>query len=400
MSFSMNDPSVDLSELLEHMMGEYDSVSFSVRGGPSEVDADSSVLGRRLCHDHDARQFREQVRMRAIFDHVHHSIEVDELSRSGATSKRTVGSGFPQLDGGYDEHRNKTILFEKTAMRWWIKNAAAVMTKRDHLPTVAEKRRLSEARWRLQGERLAETNGESDLPDRLLAYPRPYCKDLPAPGEMKNLLLQCSLDTPIVVDDRARFRVRLQGLTGTHGNVYTSRVISGKEISAAIDVAFKSRKALLANLKKRIELAPNMAHDIEPNATLMSGCTIPFETLETKDTVLPAGEFRVATFHVAWSSDQPKTRRLVITGMLVLHAFERPAKETPVDVETCATCLEDVVGDAWVCRGCQKSQHHGCFAQWRTFCGSRGHTLTCPNCRAVVEEPAAAERAASAPPAH
>ena len=91
--------------------------------------------------------------------------------------------------------------------------------------------------------------------------------------------------------------------------------------------------------------------------------------------------------HLAANAGSKGQRKKVLTGMLLFHMFKRPER-APVEVEierdVCATCLDEIHGEAWMCTTCRNPQHIDCFAQWRRQCQFKNCAVTCPNCRAEV----------------
>lgn len=391
-TFSTDDPSVDLASIVSLAVGTDDSVSFST--APANGEPASDRLGRRLAQElmthRDYLNHQMLQRTRAIFDTVHHSVALEVLSRSGASIKDSVTGSFPSTTGGYDEWREKHLVKGETSANWWLANKEVVITKAEHLPTAAEKvKRAAEyLAW------MDRTFGDAvhDLPPHLTVYPRPNCPNPPAHGESTPLGLQCDLERPVVIEDKQLYRVKVIGLAGTNGQTHASRTFNGKEIREAMQRTFKERKQFLGELQSKVDSARPGAHiDIDQSGYLVCGASVgltrggAFE--ELRDAVV-ADEAVVGAMHLAWSGDNAKTRKLVVTGLHTVHLFSRPARPAAKgqheEADICATCLEDITGEAWRCGTCRKKLHLDCFDGWRRMCASKGCIVTCPNCRAEV----------------
>lgn len=322
-------------------------------------------------------------RTRAVFDTTHHSITLELLSRSGSSVKEAVASFFPSTTGSFDEWRERFQIKNETSVKWWMEHRKVVMIKTDHLPTVSEKAKCAAE---LQKRLNADESTVYDLPDDLTGYPRPVCQHPPAQGEEAVLGLQCDLERPVAIEDKQLYRIKVLGLTGTDGQAQTSDVFSGKQLREAMDRTFKQRKQYLNHLQHQLDKMPvGVDIDTDHCAQLVCGAAMNFTPeLLNEDTVTP-GKVVLGMFHTAWSSNDVKSRKLMITGLLTGHVFSRPPRpEVAVETDVCATCLEDIAGEAWRCGTCNKTQHLDCFDGWRRMCASKKCAVTCPNCRAEV----------------
>lgn len=381
-----NDASYDMARLLRAAAETYGEISFSISGGAPEQTLNfCDQVARSTCRDQEYKSFQQLNRSRVLQNTTRFSAVIEVLSRSGQTVKQSIPLVFPNLDGGYDEYRDSVLHRDKVDTRWWVDNQAYVMTKEAHLPSIAEKRRQADAMHARMQARHDDEGTQSDLPDDFLPYPRIMVDDAPDFGETVAMALQGSLETPIEFDDKLLMRVRVQGLQGTDGSEMTSRVFSGKDIREGMQNDFKKRKKLLASLQQRIDSrAPHIQHSVSHSKELCGGpCCDLFRTGGT-----PApGEVRPVMTHLAMNGNRGQLKKM-LTGIIVYHMFTRPARPpatAEMDLEVCATCLDDVQGEAWTCATCHKPQHLNCFAQWRRQCTSSNCVVTCPNCRAEVD---------------
>lgn len=325
-------------------------------------------------------------RTRAVFDTTRHTVTLELLSRSGASVKESVASSFPTTSGGFDEHRDRFYIKNETSLKWWLNNKKIVMTKPDHLPTVDEmKKSAAEIKAWIDKHGGDESH---DLPEELKLFPRPMCHEPPAHGEEAPMGLQVDLERPVVIVDKQLYRVKVLGLAGTNGQTYTTDVFSGKQLRDRMDRTFKARKQYLRQLQDLLDKEPPGTNpDTDHCPELISGAVIALEDgcLFPKDDMPPRDKAILGAIHAAWSSSDAKSRKLVITGLLTGHVFSRPLRpEVEVEADVCATCLEDIAGEAWRCGTCNKTQHLDCFDGWRRMCASKNCAVTCPNCRAEV----------------
>ena len=386
--FSMDDPDFDLATFMQNALKHYDSVQYSVvpDAGESAAEAIAQAnrdIARGMLRNRDYDNFKMMQRTRAVFDTTHHSITLELLSRSGSSVKEAVASSFPSTTGSFDEWRERFQIKNETSVKWWLENKKVVMIKTDHLPTVSEQAKCAAE---LQEYLNADESTIHDLPDNLMGYPRPVCQEPPAQGEEAVLGLQCDLERPVAIEDKQLYRVKVLGLAGTDGQAQTSDVFSGKQLRGAMDRTFKQRKQYLNHLQRQLDKMPTGVDiDTDHCAQLVCGASMNFTPeLLNEDTVTP-GKVMLGMFHTAWSSSDVKSRKLMITGLLTGHVFSRPPRpEVEVEADVCATCLEDIAGEAWRCGTCNKTQHHDCFDGWRRMCASKNCAVTCPNCRAEV----------------
>jgi len=334
----------------------------------------------------DFANYQLQQRTRAVFDTTHHAVTLELLSRSGASVKQSVASSFPMISGGHDEHRERFQIKNETSVKWWLENKKIVMTKPDHLPTVDEKKKFA-----AEMEAWIDKHGgdeSHDLPERLKLFPRPMCREPPAHGEEAPMGLQVDLEREVDIVDKQLYRVKVLGLAGTNGQTYTTEVFSGKQIRDRMDRTFKARKQYLRQLQNLLDKEPTGTNpDTDHCSELISGAMITLDDgcLSDKDGMPPRDKAMLGAIHAAWSSSDAKSRKLVITGLFTGHIFSRPRRpEVEVESDVCATCLEDIAGEAWRCGTCNKTQHLDCFDGWRRMCVTKKCAVTCPNCRAEV----------------
>lgn len=382
-TFSMDD--VDVGAMMAWARRNYEHVDFQIVGdAPGSARAAQAEVARKMQREEDYQRFLQMRRHRAVLDHVKHGMTLNIMSKSGATVKQAIPVVFPLFDGGYDQFRSERIYGDHTDANWWLSHQAVVMTKMDHLPTLAIKRTLSntinDERDRMRAD---ERMPQTDLPDDLKHYPRPSAGGIPEPGEMDALVLQGSLMEPVEFDDKAVFRVDIQGMEGTTGELFKTRHFTGKELRVAMQSEFKSRKGELVNLKKRVDSNPiNAVVDVMHTRGLTSGASFPvMANLEGEEgsVNLRENEALVVMQHLAWTNNSD-TRKLVLTGISTVHSFLRPLRETATDV-TCAVCLDDITGQSWTCTACSQKIHHGCFDEWCRSCHKNECVITCPLCR-------------------
>jgi hypothetical protein len=374
---------VDVAAMMKHFLDAGYQVTYSVSGISSSSSGELNLARKFL--DLDERNIIcDTIRRRAIFDAVKHTVSLEVLTKSGKGVKDVVCSRFPEFDGGYDEWRDKNVFFKQTDARWWTSHPEVVMTKREHLPTLAEKKARSDQMHKQMEEARFRDGTESDLSEELRAYPRPSTTTLPERGDSINLGLQCSLEKPVAFDDKTLFRVRVQGLAGSDGAAITTRVFSGRDVRDGMEKEFKRRRATLSAFKARIDDQPCHEHSVTHCLELISGCAFFVEPLATADDRVESGKCLLSRVHVAWSSSDAKSRRLMLTGLMTTHLYTRPCSEADEDGDVCVTCLEPVTGEAWKCTTCEKTQHVDCFSRWKHHCCARGAVVTCPNCRAEV----------------
>jgi hypothetical protein len=363
----------DLASLVEAAAEHYDHITCDVVGGQGSVGHE---LAQRMSRRQDHENYVRMQRSRVFQETVSYALSLDVLSRSGQSVKQTVPLVFPKYDGGFDQYRETQVHSGQTDVRWWVGNASHVMTKEEHLPSVEEKGRLAAHMQDLIDQSLATEGRASDLPDTMLPYPRIYLDHPPDFGESSPITLQGSLDTPVPFDDKTRFRVRAQGLAGTKGEALVSQVFTGKDVRDAMQRDFKDRKEMLKALQQRIDgEATDARLSVHSTRTLCGGASF-----RMGSGVPLTGQLKMLMAHLATTGP---ARKRTLTGLMVCLHFERPARRAD-DAEVCATCLDDVQGEAWTCHVCTKPQHVGCFEQWRQQCHKTKCIVTCPNCRAAV----------------
>ena len=388
--FSFDDLNVNFAALMQNAAATGYKVTYSVTSGEGGVDGNAArEMNQRIAQDmlkcREYENYQMMQRSRKVFDTTHHTMVLELLSKSGESVKDSVTASFPLKNGGYDEYR-ETIHGDKTDIAWWLSYKKGVMTKPEHLPPFTEVQHRA-AEWSaLADENRQKKNMKSDLPDHLAMYPRPMCHDPPQHGESVVLMLQGDLERPVFLEDKQLYRVRIVGLAGTRNETHETPICKGRNLREYMNATFKKRRQCLDRLQQMADQArPGSCTIIEHCTELVSGAAM----LANDDSItcesFGDGKAILNIFPLAWSCSDPKTRRLMITGIVTCHLFSRPPREViEVEKEVCSCCLEDIAGESWSCAKCNKCMHSDCFAGWGRMCRAESRPVTCPNCRSEV----------------
>lgn len=381
------DSSIDVAALAARLVEEHPGVSVTVRGDTQEShDARRRDIFDRLAHGENLRAFHHVKSSRAFAEKVQYAAWLEVLSRSGNSVTKTVPLHFPLICGAYDQYRDEVLCGKQTSAKWWATHPEVTVPEFHFLPTLAEAKRGADELNRISDERHARNGMTSDRPAWMEGYPRVMLirnatdeAEL-QPGAALPLDLQSDLAEPLVFSDKTRFRVRVQGLRGTTGERHVSQVHTGAELRKAMLADFASRKKEIADARRAASEDKELF--VQARNPLRMGPYFAFKrNLSSADFETPHPP--LASFHVGWTSANRKTRALALTGvqLCIRHVHPHPASD---EGETCALCLDPIVGEgAWQCGACHNRQHVDCIAEWKAF-QRDGAAATCPCCRAPV----------------